>query len=197
MMPSQSSQMHHRVRVRRCITESEFADASIRIRCLTMLETLAEHTECKGRMQSDGAIQFLRSTASSSASVKQDVVAATRILVKLGVTVNSVQNGTMFKMSCVLQIMCVCVLWTVESLKSGFHFFRRFFTHAFSAEKTDLVNYAGVGILNTGPTRRASMRKLKCHVSPTSLSESTTCLTKPVPSTTVATAAFRQLRKTR
>jgi len=81
------------------IAESEYADSDIRGRCLAMLETIADHAEYKGRMQADGAIQFLRGVANSPASAKADVVAATRILVKLGVKITAIQDGTTIMMS--------------------------------------------------------------------------------------------------
>ena len=77
-----------------------YAD-SVRARCLKLLMTIAsrEGGQYKGRMQTDGAVQFLRGVANSSSSARPDVEAATKILAQLGVKDASIQDGTTIMMS--------------------------------------------------------------------------------------------------
>jgi hypothetical protein len=83
------------------MAESEYADSDVRARCLMLLMTIASHEggQYKGRMQTDGAVQFLRDVANSSSSARPDVEAATKILARLGVKDTSIQDGTTIMMS--------------------------------------------------------------------------------------------------
>ena len=83
------------------MAESEHASSDVRARCLTMLTTIAVDGggQYKGRMQTDGAVQFLRRIANSSTSARPDVEAATKILSTLGVKDTSIQDGTTIMMT--------------------------------------------------------------------------------------------------
>ena len=54
---------------------SEYADSDVRRRCLALLDALADGDN-RARMQSDGAVLFLRNVASASSSSRSRAYAA-------------------------------------------------------------------------------------------------------------------------